>query len=250
MGPNGELPPLGNVLHQVCDKDKNNKVTMTEINTQLSMLEGLFGNIGADLSPDDNEYQYMEMFNAVKASAPTIFKLLDSNNDDSLTKDELSYITKFEMSLKKGGGMRELLRDVFAIIDSNSDELLSVDELKEASASDDSIGKISERIHTLFPLRKSSSDLQDFVQRTMKSIDVSSADDMKEKGMAWIDTDNDGYISRKEVGAAYNTAGKKFLEVSKTIKQMGPMLAMFDAGGVGRSMGGMPRAGGPVKTEF
>ena len=222
---------------------------MTEINTQLSMLEGLFGNIGADLSPDDNEYQYMEMFNAVKASAPTIFSLLDSNNDDSLTKDELSYITKFEMSLKKGGGMRELLRDVFAIIDSNSDELLSVDELKEASASEDSIGKISERIHTLFPLRKSSSDLQDFVQRTMKSIDL-SADDMKEKGMAWIDTDNDGYISRKEVGAAYNTVGKKFLEVSKTIKQMGPMLAMFDAGGVGRSMGGMPRAGGPVRTEF
>jgi len=67
-----------------------------------------------------------------------------------------------------------------------------------------------------------------------------------------IDTDNDGYISRKEVGAAYNTGGKKFLEVSKTIKQMGPMLAMFDAGSMGRTHpgGGMPRAGGPIRTEF
>ena len=61
-------------------------------------------------------------------------------------------------------------------------------------------------------------------------------------GISWLDEDGDGKISRKEVGMAYNTAGRKFLEVSKTIKQMGPMLALFGGG----DMGGM----GNMKTEF
>ena len=56
----------------------------------------------------------------------------------------------------------------------------------------------------------------------------------------WLDTDKDGFVSRQEVGKAYGTGGKKWMEISKQIKQMGPMMALFGAGGMG-GMDGMRR---------
>jgi len=233
------LQPIGDVLHLVLDKDKNQKVTMIEVNSQLAMLESLFQNA----SPEDEQGgEYKLLLQGVKASAPTIFTLLDSNNDNGLTKVELQYVTKFEKSLSKGGGMRELLRDVYAILDTNGDELLSVDELLDGSTNDEIITKVTEKVHTLFPVRKSSKELEEFVKGTISSIgggeDGAMDKESISKGIAWIDDDNDGYVSRKEVGKAYNVAGKKFLEISKTIKQMGPMLAMFGGGDMGGGGGG------------
>ena len=215
------LQPIGDVLHLVLDKDKNQKVTIIEVNSQLSMLESLFQNA----SPEDDEQggEYKLLLQGVKASAPTIFTLLDSNNDDGLTKVELQYVTKFEKSLSKGGGMRDLLRDVYEILDTNGDELLSVDELWEGSSNDEIITKVTDKVHTLFPVRKSSKELEEFVKRTISSIGGGSGrgsgtmdKESIARGIAWIDDDNDGYVSRKEVGKAYNVAGKKFLEISKT----------------------------------
>ena len=169
----------------------------------------------------------------MKAGAPQIFELLDSNNDKSLTKKELSYVTKFEKTLMKDGGMRDLLRDIMNMLDINNDDLLSIDELVEGSNSDEILSKVADRVHDLLPIRNSSTELHEFVKKTIESITggESSLSIDKEsiaKGIAWIDDDNDQHISRKEIGKYYNLAGKKFLEVSKTIKQMGPMLAMFD----------------------
>ena len=218
------LQPIGDVLHLVLDKDKNQKVTMAEINSQLPMLESLF----QSASPEDDEQgagEYKLLLQGVKASAPTIFTLLDSNNDEGLTKVELQYVTKFEKSLSKGGGMRELLRDVYEILDTNGDELLSADELFEGSSNDEIFTKDTDKVHTLFPVRKSSKELEEFVKRTISSIGGGSGSGTMDKesiakGIAWIDDDNDGYVSRKEVGKAYNVAGKKFLEISKTSKYM------------------------------
>ena len=56
-----------------------------------------------------------------------------------------------------------------------------------------------------------------------------------------IDNDGDGKVQQAEVGKAYTIAGRKFLVISKTIEQMGPMLAMF---------GGGVDMGGGMKTEF
>ena len=45
-------------------------------------------------------------------------------------------------------------------------------------------------------------------------------------------------ISRKEVGKAYNSVGKQFISISKTIKIMGPLFEMVgEAGGMGESGG-------------
>eukprot|EP00577_Skeletonema_sp_RCC1716_P033479 CAMPEP_0113413208 /NCGR_PEP_ID=MMETSP0013_2-20120614/23291_1 /TAXON_ID=2843 ORGANISM="Skeletonema costatum, Strain 1716" /NCGR_SAMPLE_ID=MMETSP0013_2 /ASSEMBLY_ACC=CAM_ASM_000158 /LENGTH=282 /DNA_ID=CAMNT_0000299843 /DNA_START=98 /DNA_END=946 /DNA_ORIENTATION=- /assembly_acc=CAM_ASM_000158 len=234
--------PLGDVLFQLLDKDKNQKVTLDEVNSQLNMLEMMFNPVegaGGDDSGNDEANEYKQLLSGVKSAAPTLFNLLDVNNNQSLSKSELAHVTKFEKALKKGGGMRELLRDVFSILDENADELLSVEEIMDGSANDQVITKLSTRVHELFPLRSDADELKDFVTSTIESIAGDGAVVDKEsvaKGMKWVDDDGDGHISKKEVAKYYNLAGKKFMEISKTIKQLGPMLAMF--GGMDMNGGG------------
>lgn len=249
-----QLQPLGDVLHQVLDKNKDQKVTIDEVNSQIVMLEALFqGNNGEGGGGNDDAEEYRQLLRGVKVAAPKMFELLDSSGDKALNKSELKYVTKLENSLKKGGGMRELLRDVFGFLDSDGDDQLSVEELLEGSKSDDVIAKVTVRFHELFPLRKNANELEYFVKSTIESIggggtggDNSLDKESVAKGMKWIDDDGDGYISRQEVGKYYNIAGKKFLEISKTIKQMGPMLAMFG----GMDMNGGGGGGGGFKMDL
>ncbi|KAL7539254.1 hypothetical protein ACHAXR_009113 [Thalassiosira sp. AJA248-18] len=245
-----KLQPLGDVLHLVLDKDKDKKVTITEVNSQITMLGELFQN-----ADGEEGEEYRTLLQGVKAAAPKMFELLDSNGDGALSKGELNYVTKFEKSLKKGGGMRDFLRDVFGILDSDGDDQLSADELLEGSntKSSDAIAKATVRFHELFPLRKTPEELESFVLGTIESIGGGGGSASLDKesvaeGMKWIDDDGDGYIQRSEVGKYYNIAGKKFLEISKTIKQMGPMLALFGGGGMGMNGGG--GGGGGFKMDL
>ncbi|KAL7524869.1 hypothetical protein ACHAWF_001118 [Thalassiosira exigua] len=230
------LQPLGDVLHLVLDKDKDQRATMEEVESQTKMLEGLLQ--GAE-GPEAEEYR--AMLKGFANKAPLVFELLDVDGDGALTQSELKYATKFEKSLKKGGGMRDLLRDVFGMLDADGDDRLSADELLAGSKDEELISRATGRFHELFPLRESSGDLEPFVRGVLAAASGGGTDlEGVERGMKWMDDDGDGHIQRKEVGRHYNEAGKKFLEVSKTIKQMGPMLALFGGG----DMGGMGGGGG------
>lgn len=244
MPPPGKTDePLGNILHQVLDSNKDTQVTMVEVSQQLSILDLLF-NQAADAGEDgrtDPKYQSdKEMLKGIRTVSPTLFALLDSNSDEKLTKQEMEYVTKFEQSLKKDGGMMNLLRGVFAVLDENKDDKLSSEELFRASQSDKVISDVTILFHQLFPLRDTASELEVFVRNTIDSIgDKDAIDEASvEDGMKWIDEDDDGYISRKEVGKAYNSVGKQFISISKTIKIMGPLFEMVgEAGGMGESGG-------------
>mmetsp|Transcript_28341 Transcript_28341/g.41166 ORF Transcript_28341/g.41166 Transcript_28341/m.41166 type:complete len:271 (-) Transcript_28341:161-973(-) len=236
--PQQPLQPLGDVLMLVLDKDKNQKVTMDEVNSQLKMLERLFEN-----GEEGNEY--LAMLHGVQKVAPQMFELLDMNSDKNLAKKELAYITKFEKSLGKGGGFREFLRASFKIIDTNGDDQLSVDELVAAvpSSNDDNSSALSSmavEFHKLFPLRKTAKELEDFLRYALGGKTDNIGAKVVSDNMFWIDYDGDGMIQRNEVGKAYKTWGSKFLEISKTIRTMGPMLALL-----GGDMGG-----GGMKMEF
>lgn len=215
-------------------------MTIDEMNTQLGTIGALFQNFDDDAQAEEYERQFL----AVKAASPKIFELLDSNGDKTLSKSELKYMTKLETSLKKGGGMRDLLRDVFSLLDTDGDDQLSADELLAGCKSDDVISKATVEFHKLFPLRKNAQELEYFVKDTIESIGGTASLNKESiaEGMKWIDDDKDGFIQRKEVGKYYNIAGKKFLEISKTVKQMGPMMALF--GGMDMNGGGGGGGGG------
>ncbi|KAL3787929.1 hypothetical protein ACHAWO_001078 [Cyclotella atomus] len=252
--PGKQTAPLGDVLHQVLDSNKDSFVTNAEVKAQISMLELLFDQ-SADYDDEGRENKkYLnnkEMLQSVKAVAPTLFELLDSNGDAKLTKKELEYMTKFEKSLKKNGGFRDFLRDVFFVLDTNSDDLLSADELYAASQSEKAITELTVLFHKLFPLRATAADLEKFVKKTIDSLGGAESIDKEsvEKGMKWIDDDGDGFISRKEVGHAYNVYGRQFMEISSTVKTMGPLMAMFGGGGgdLGAMFGNPPNKGGGAR---
>jgi len=230
-----KLQPLGDVLLLMMDKNKDQKVTMEEVNSQMTMLEELFQQ--GDGQPGEEENENLAMVQGAKAVAPHMFQLLDSNGDQALSKSELAYTTKFEKSLKKGGGFREFIRECFALLDTDGDDRLSVDEVLRATT-DGPLSSLADKLHALFPLRPTAGELHAVLRLALQSIggtDVWNHASV-EAGIRWIDADRDGYIQRKEVGSAYATAGKKFLETTKTIKTMGPMLAMFGGGDMGMGM--------------
>ena len=66
----------------------------------------------------------------------------------------------------------------------------------------------------------------------------SKEEELARSGIAFVDGNGDGFVDRKEAGKAFSAAKKSFLEVAKTVQQMGPMMAMFGGGGMG-GMGGM-----------
>lgn len=210
----------------VLDNDKNGKVTTDEVAQTLDMLEKL-------LSEGDPESEYVAMLRGTKAAAPHLFRLLDMNGDDALTKTELLYATLFDDALKSGD-LRALVRDCFVAIDADGDDRLSADEMKAAIDPDggEALIAVSAKVHALFPLRSDPSELNDFLRSGLESVG-GVTDDGLAKGMSYVDADGDGFIDRKEAGRAYNRAGKRFLEVSKTVKSMGPMMAMFGSGMMG-----------------
>jgi Ca2+-binding EF-hand superfamily protein len=226
------LQPLDDVLLLVLDNDKNGMVSLDEVKSKLQMLEALFANA----ENDDSGYQ--KLLQGVKVASPKVFELLDSDGDGSLSKGEMKVVAQFEESLKKGGGMKVLVRDLFLSLDEDSDDKLSPEEFANGGSSK-FVSRVSAGLHGLFPtLRRDAGELEEFATGAISSImDVLGGvevDNLK----SMLDEDGDGFIQRKEVGKYYNTVGKKFLEVSKAIKQMGPLMAMFGGGMEGGGGGG------------
>jgi hypothetical protein len=221
------LQPLGDVLMLVMDSNKDQSLTMSEVQNQLKVLEGLF-------SQGDSQEgsEYLSLLRGVQAAAPQIFELLDVNGDKVLKQLELEFLEKLDKSLQKGGDFKQLVRDCFAILDTNQDDELTIEEWKAAD-----ISSITTKVHALFPLRPTAEELEDVIKKLLVGSDTET---LSTTMFSKIDYNGDGAVQRTEVGKAYSTAGRKFLEISKTIKQMGPMLAMFGGGGdMGGGMGGM-----------
>lgn len=225
-GPPNTQQSLGDVLMMVMDQSKDQMVTMEEIKSLSSTLEGIF-------EQDGEGSEYRKILDEAKAAASTVFELLDANNDEKLSHSELKFTTDFEKSLKKGGGMRDLVRACFEILDVDGDEKLSVGELLLA-VSDETLSKLAEKLHGLFPLRKTPGELEGVLRLLIESAGGTNVwnQESVEEGIRWIDTNEDGYVQRKEVGVAYKNGGTAFLDIVKTIKSVGPMFAMFSGGGM------------------
>ena len=88
--------PLGNVLHTMFDKDKDQRVTLKEVEGQLGLLKMIFAG-------DEREgaAEYKRLITGFQTAAPSLFDLLDANGDKALTKEELLYASHFERAVEK-----------------------------------------------------------------------------------------------------------------------------------------------------
>jgi hypothetical protein len=237
-GPGGAPQPLHDVLMMVFDKDHDGKVTMGEVTQTMGSLEALLSEGG---DPASGENPYLGMLQGAQAAAPHLFTLLDADASEGLTKAELKWVTKFQKALKSGAA-RNLTRDVFNAVDVDpTDDKLSAAEVAAlADAASPVLAAVADLVHAAFPLRRSADDLKGLLKGLLlgTSGGGSKEEELARSGIAFVDGNGDGFVDRKEAGKAFSAAKKSFLEVAKTVQQMGPMMAMFGGGGMG-GMGGM-----------
>ena len=103
------------------------------------------------------------------------------------------------------------------------------------------LSTLAQKFHAMFPLRKDAQELESFLEDILVGYSTENKDQASRAAFDWLDTDKDGIVSRPEVGKAYATGGKKWMEISKQVKLMGPMMALFGGEGMGGGMDGMRR---------
>ena len=124
-------------------------------------------------------------------------------------------------------------------VDPTDDKLSAAEVAALADAASPVLAAVADLVHAAFPLRRSADDLKGLLKGLLlgTSGGGSKEEELARSGIAFVDGNGDGFVDRKEAGKAFSAAKKSFLEVAKTVQQMGPMMAMFGGGGGG--MGGM-----------
>lgn len=222
---------------QVFDKDMSKGVDKNEVDQTLESFAAMGG---AFQQPDGGPNAMADMIDAARRLAPSVFALLDADDNKLLDKKELKWFGKAQAAFKDGT-LRNLTRDVFDTLDASGDDVLSADELAAAADVDGEVlAAVVAKVHEAFPIRKDADELKKLLLGMVEAAGASRAD-----GIALIDADGDGQIQRKEAGKAFASAKKAFTSAVTTLQQMGPMLAMFGGGGgMGGMPGGMPMGGG------
>lgn len=235
--------PLGDVIFDFLDKNRDKEITIPEMNNQMLMLEKM-ANEGGEGDKDTQELRII--FKRLKKAAPHIFNLLDSDEDRRLDKRETKYITKFEETLNKNGNAKIFVKECFEILDDDVDDRLSVDEILEGTKSNFIIGEIAGSLHELLPLRDTPRELKKHIKRAMKHLWGDDLDkESVAEGMKWLDADGDGYIQWSEVTDAYTSFGTKFIGMASQIKSAGPLMGMF-----GGAEQGDKNVKGPLGSAF
>ena len=231
--------PLDEVLMSVFDKDMSGSVSSKEVQASLDAFAAM-SDMGGPPQPGSPPNPMVGLIKTAKRLAPSIFRILDVDDSKGLSGDELKWVAKAQAAFNSGA-MRNLTRDVFDTIDTDSDDVLSADELRAAADVDGAVlGAVVELVHAAYPVREDAAALKALLLELVEAAGAGMAE-----GVALVDTDGDGAIQRKEAGKAFSAAKKAFTGATKTLQEMGPMLAMFGAMGDGGGMGGgMPSGRG------
>jgi len=222
---------LGDQIFDFLDKNRDKKITIPEMNSQMMYLEKMANEGGEG---DENTEELRRIFRGLKRAAPYLFNLMDQDEDRRLDKQEMKFLDTFEESLNKNGNCRIFVKEVFEILDDDVDDRLDADEILEGTKSNFLLGEIANSMHQFFSLRDSAWELKIHIKRAMRSLWGDELDrEGVVEGMKWFDTDGDGYIQWLELADIYNSFGNKFIGMAGEIKRAGPMMGMFgdDRGG-------------------
>jgi len=211
---NPEPAPLDETLMNVLDKNHDGKVMLSEVNESLDGFAAM-GAMGQE--PGQGPSEVTLMLRAAKIGAPGIFKLMDADASGALTQDELKWVETAYTAIATQGVLKKLVQDIFAAIDSDSDETMSEAEMRAAVE--------SETLDVLLGIIKAQLPIPAL---SAESSRATLQENFKEV-VGHLDTDGDGAVERKEMLAAARAFKAMFMKGVKTVKEMGPMLAMFSA---------------------
>ena len=241
-GGGAPLQSLDAVIMQVFDKDHSGSVSLKETDSTLTALGGMVGGMKSPGDAGGGPNEIEGMIESAKQFAPALFGLLDSDGTKTLDGKELLWVTKFQKVLQNGA-LRNLTRDVFAALDADEDGSVTTAESETEDVAQ--LAAIVELMQAVLPLPNLLVDTADAEQRDGLRKHLKTA-------MGMLDADSDGGVTKLEAGKAFKAFRVMFLKAAKSLREMGPMLAMFggmDGGGMGGMPGGMPggRAGGRGK---
>jgi Ca2+-binding EF-hand superfamily protein len=220
LGQPGGGPPLQSldaVVMQVFDKDHSGSVSPKEADSTLSALGGMVSGMKPPGEEGGGPSEIEGMIDSAKKFAPNFFALLDSDGSKTLNKDELKWITKFQKVLQNGE-LRNLTRDVFAALDADEDGSITAAESETEDQA--RLARVVELVREVFPLPNLLVDTADAEQSAVLRGHLKTAFGM-------LDVDSDGAVTKLEAGKAFKAFRQMFLKAAKTLREMGPMLAMF-----------------------
>merc|ERR1719399_113264 len=213
-------PPLHEAALLSFDTDHDGGISLDEVMTTLDSFEkmGASGKGGSPNAASVEESPMANMVRAAKRFAPALHQVMDADGSGKLSKEELEWLTMTSQTLKTRGVLKQLTEGIFAKIDADADDLLSEAELHaaiEGEALDDILSMIQEQLP--IPSLSATGHTREMLQKRFQ------------EGLAYLDTNGDGAIERKEMFGAVKEFKILFLQGVSTIETMGPMLAMFTA---------------------
>jgi len=217
-------PPLHDTMLSMFDTDNDGGVSVAEITATLDGFEKMsaMGMGGPPNAAPGAENPMAATIRAAKRFAPMLHKLIDADGSGKLSKEELKWVAKTQGIIKKPGVLKHLVEGVFAKIDTDADEILSEVELR-AAIEGETLEEILSMIQEQLPIPSLS---------TAASLSHDSRDLLKkhfQEGLAYLDTNGDGAVERKEMFGAVKGFKKMFMQGVTTVETMGPMLTMFKA---------------------
>uniref|UniRef100_A0A7S4AZY6 EF-hand domain-containing protein n=1 Tax=Chrysotila carterae TaxID=13221 RepID=A0A7S4AZY6_CHRCT len=210
--------PLEDTLLNIFDQDKDGQVGMGELTKTLDGLAALGSmSAGAQAQAQETENELQQMLNGAKQFAKPLMKFMDADGSNSLSKDEIVWVSTMYNAVTTPGLLKEVTVAVFEAIDVNKDGSLSQQEIHTAIAGD-GYDHILKLLQTRLPLPA----LAAASSRTAVESKLQDIFDM-------LDINGDGKLERSEIFSAVKKFKKFFVRGVELAKSVGPMMGMFQA---------------------
>ena len=135
---------LGQVVLDVCDHDKNFGLTLYEVNITLMAIAKSMPLPSPELK---------DIVRQARRVTPTIFRIVDEDNDEEVTGKELLWVSEMYDLLKEKPVLKGLSNALFTVLDTDADDGLSAEEIRAAIQTDGVVEKLIAIFDERFPVR-------------------------------------------------------------------------------------------------
>jgi len=188
----------------VCDHDKNFGLTLYEVNITLMAIAKSMPLPSPELK---------DIVRQARSVTPTIFRIVDEDNDEEVTGKELLWVSEMYDLLKEKPVLKGLSNALFTVLDTDADDGLSAEEIRAAIQTDGVVEKLIAIFDERFP-----------IPVLKHGISPEVLLDNLQPAFVAMDVNEDGKIERKESLKAALSFKKQFLGVANLLKNSAMML--------------------------